>query len=89
MEVALIACGLGEELRPPLGVVLVLQPAPGQLRIGQSPRQRQLACHRGEDTLAVQQGEVARIGFAEVLANVLHGPPAEQYRRDQCQHARQ
>ena len=88
-EIALVAGRLGEELRTAPGVVLLQQPAAGQLAVGEAPRQRQFARQRGEQPLAVQQGEVARVGLAEMQANLLHRPPAEQQRRNQRQHARQ
>ncbi|MNE63313.1 hypothetical protein D3C80_1586570 [compost metagenome] len=84
-----VALGLAEEQRAAFRVVLRQQPVLGYHGLGQAPRQRQLADHRREDFLLVEQGEVLREGHAEVRADVLHCPPAKQNRRHQCQQAGQ
>ncbi|CRQ51359.1 hypothetical protein PAERUG_E5_London_17_VIM_2_12_12_03271 [Pseudomonas aeruginosa] len=84
-EVAAVALGLAEEQRAARRVVFLQQPVAGHHRFGETARQRQFAGDRGEDLLPVQQGEVLRVGQAEVRTDVVHRAPAQQHRRDQCQ----
>ncbi|MDT4845049.1 hypothetical protein D3C81_1004530 [compost metagenome] len=85
--VGAITLGLAEEQRAAHRVVFREQPVLGHHGLGQTPGQRQFADDRCEDLLLVEQGEVLRVGQAEVGTNILHRLPSEQYRGHQRQNA--